>query len=100
MVERFDEILELREALSPRGDAMSAVHYACENLYTAKDHPAAVSPLSILRARGTTREHRVRALEHEKCRLWVRSARVSLPSPHGAEGLSRCHLTARTISTN
>ena len=46
MVERFDEILELRE-LFRRGDAMSAVHYVCENLYTAKDHPAAVSCIAF-----------------------------------------------------
>lgn len=37
-----DELVELREHFR-RGDRIIAVHYACENLYEATDHPAAVS---------------------------------------------------------
>src|SRR3954447_19279400 len=42
MPPRLDDLHELREHFR-RGDDLIAVHYACESLYTAKDHPPAVS---------------------------------------------------------
>lgn len=47
MAPRID-LVEVREAYR-RGDALVGVHYGCENLHTATDHPAAISCVAFCR---------------------------------------------------
>lgn len=65
-------VLNLREPYE-RGDSIAVIHYACENLHTATDHPPAVSAIAVHHlADGVTR-------------LFSRTEAVTSPSDQSAE---------------